>query len=136
MKKAGLFCLLMTQCVAVSVAQRTSASISGTVRDASNAVLPGATVTVVNVDTGISRTMVTEEQGRYRALQLNPGQYEIRAELPGFKTSIQRGVILTVGQDAVLDLTLQVGEVSEEVVVRGDATMVQTTGNEIGGVGR
>src|SRR5437867_8917064 len=69
---------------APALAQATTGTISGTVTDESKAVLPGATVTVKNVETGSTRTLVTDDRGRFRALELPPGLYSVSAELPGF----------------------------------------------------
>src|SRR5947208_2054975 len=76
--------------------QATNGIISGTVTDASGAAVPGATVQVKNVNTGVTRTVVTNEQGRYRAPDLLVGEYEVQASLAGFQTVVQRGIPLTV----------------------------------------
>src|SRR4030095_5123410 len=88
---------------------QTAGTISGIVQDPTAAVIPGVSVTVKNVDTGITRMLLTDEQGRYRGVNLPPGSYEVEAMLPGFQTEIRRGVILTVGQEAVVNFSLQVG---------------------------
>lgn len=110
------------------------ASISGTVTDATGAVLPGALVTIKNLDTGIARTIVTDDSGSYRAPQLSPGNYEVRAELQGFQTAVRRGITLTVAREAVVDITLMVGELTEQVVVTGEAPLVEHSSSVIGGV--
>src|SRR5262245_16527500 len=79
-------------------AQATTATISGTVTDSSGAAVPGATVTVKNTGTDISQTTVSDERGRYRLPSLNVGQYEVKAELQGFQTSIRKGIEVTVGK--------------------------------------
>src|SRR5687767_5948672 len=78
-------------------AQATGAEILGVVKDESGGVLPGVGVTVTNVDTGVTRSLVTAEDGRYRAPDLPVGNYEVQGELQGFRTAIRRGIQLTVG---------------------------------------
>ena len=109
-----------------AVAQVTTGTIEGTVTDSSQAVLPGVTVTVTNLDTGISRAVVSDDAGRYRALNLSVGNYEVHAELSGFRAITRRGIVLTIRRLAVVDLTLDVGAVSDEVVVTGEAPLVNT----------
>src|SRR5262249_57806888 len=90
-------------------AQTSTGIIDGTVRDASAAVLPGATVTVTNSDTGIKRTATTDDAGRYHMPALIPGPYEIQAQATGFQTEIRKGVQVTVGSQLSVNLTLQLG---------------------------
>ena len=111
---------------AIAVAQLTTGTISGTVSDSTGAVLPGATVSLKNVDKGIGRTVSTDEGGRFRAPELGLGSYEVTAEAAGFQTVIRRGITLTVGREAVVDFTLQVGTIAERITVTGEAPLVQT----------
>ncbi|HEY7680029.1 MAG TPA: carboxypeptidase-like regulatory domain-containing protein, partial [Terriglobia bacterium] len=90
-------------------AQQTMGTISGTVSDSSAAVLPGANVVVLNEETGISRTVTTNEAGRYVAPALGLGQYKVTASLEGFQTSVRSGIVLTVGREAVVNFQLAVG---------------------------
>ena len=92
-------------------AQATTGTISGTVKDASHAVLPGATVTATNLETQITRTTVSEGDGRYTLPTLSLGTYDVRAELAGFSEIVRSGIVLTVGRHAVVDLVMEVGEV-------------------------
>ena len=116
------------------LAQATTARVLGEISDQTGAVLPGASVTVINDATGISRAVVTDDSGFYQAGSLQPGSYQIRAELPGFRTAVRQGIVLTVGTGLVLNLTLEVGEISDEVVVTGEASMVNTTSGQLGDV--
>ena len=116
--------LLLPSAVA---AQTTTATVAGTVADQSGAALPGVTIVIKNVETGTSRTLVTDETGRYRAASLEPGNYDVSAALQGFQTHLRRGVGLTMGQEVTLTHMLSVGQMSEQVEVRGDATLVNTT---------
>jgi outer membrane receptor protein involved in Fe transport len=108
-----------------------TATISGAVQDESGAVLPGVTVTLTNVDTGVSRSVVTGDTGRYSAPQLPIGNYRVQAELTGFQTAVHTGLLLTVGREALVNLVLKVGDITEQVVVTGEAPLVDTTGSSV-----
>ncbi|MBI4464390.1 MAG: carboxypeptidase regulatory-like domain-containing protein, partial [Acidobacteria bacterium] len=115
----------------VLLAQVTTGTILGAVSDSTGAVIPGATVTVRNVETGISRTITTDAAGRYRVPQLGVGSYEVTAETAGFQTVVRSGITLTVGREAVVDFALQVGAVSEKITVTGEAPLVETTTSSV-----
>jgi outer membrane receptor protein involved in Fe transport len=115
-------------------AQLTTATISGTVTDASGGVIPGASVSVLQVETGSVRTTVSDDEGRYRVPLLQPGAYEVSAELVGFQTAVRSGITLAVGGRAVIDLSLNVGAISERVIVEGEAALVETTTSAISGL--
>ncbi|MBI3895995.1 MAG: TonB-dependent receptor [Acidobacteria bacterium] len=108
-------------------AQVTTGTISGTVSDSTGAVIPGATVTLRNTETGISRTITTNAQGRYTAQQLGLGMFEVTAEAAGFQSVVRSGIEMTVGRQAVVDFTLQVGAVAERITVTGEAPLLETT---------
>src|SRR5438132_10040654 len=107
--------------------QLTTGRITGTVTDQTGAAVPGATVTLKNTDTGISRTTLSQESGKYEASSLPAGNYEVSASLSGFQTFVHKGIGLAVGQNAVVDFTLQVGQVSDSVTVVGDTAQIETT---------
>src|SRR3989441_5313129 len=111
----------------VATAQVNTATISGTLRDESGAVLPGAAVTVQNQDTGISRSLTTNETGRYTAPALGLGNYQVSVQLPGFQSQVRSGIALTVGREPVVDFTLAVGAVTQTVEVKGEAPLVELT---------
>jgi hypothetical protein len=113
-------------------AQVTSATLLGTVADVTAAVLPGAEITVTRIETGISRTDISDDEGRYRFSNLTLGNYEVVASLPGFQTSVRTGIELTLGRQAVVDFTLQIGEISERVTVTGEASLIETTSSSLG----
>ncbi|MCZ6753522.1 MAG: TonB-dependent receptor, partial [Acidobacteria bacterium] len=115
-------------------AQLSTGTISGTVKDQSAAVLPGATVTVTNVETGITRVVESGGTGQYRVPNLIPGSYEVQAESAGFQTGIRSGITLSVGRQAVVDITLRVGDVAERVTVTGEAPLIETTTATVSGV--
>ncbi|MBI4454889.1 MAG: TonB-dependent receptor [Acidobacteria bacterium] len=112
-------------------AQVTTATILGTVRDESGGVLPGVSVGVKHLDTGAVRAIVTDDEGRYHAPNLALGNYEVQAELAGFQTAVRSGLKVSLGQEAILDFTMKVGEISEKVVVSGEAPLVQTASSTI-----
>src|SRR5215472_16275771 len=111
----------------LAFAQVTTGTISGIVQDASGAAIAGASVTVKNLDTGTNRTISTDSGGRYNAPDLPLGNYEVQAQQSGFQTEARIGINLTVGREAVVDLSLKVGQISERVLVTGEAPLVETT---------
>jgi hypothetical protein len=106
---------------AMLLAQPVTATLDGVCRDANGGMLPGVSLTVLNLATGDVRTAVTNTAGHYRVSSLPRGDYGVTAALAGFKTVRQTGVALTVGETGRLDFTLELGNVSEtvEVVARG-----------------
>jgi outer membrane receptor protein involved in Fe transport len=115
-------------------AQSTAATLIGSVIDQSGAVVPGATVTAINDQTGFSRSVASNEEGRYRIPALPPGTYTVRMELDGFKTVTQTGIVLTVDQTGTLDFSAELATVAETVTVTGESPVVETTKAEISGV--
>src|SRR5207244_10704331 len=104
------------------------------ITDAAVAVIPGASIAAKNVETGLTRTGVSGEDGSYRLSALPVGGYEVRVELPGFRTEVRSGLTLTVAQEAVVNFTLQAGAVDQTVVVTEDAPLVNTTSGSLGGL--
>ena len=92
-------------------AQGFSAAITGTVKDTSGAAVPGATVTVRHLETGLTRLVEVDASGNYSIASLPVGEYELTAEKMGFQREVRRGINLVVAQEAVVNLTLQVGSV-------------------------
>lgn len=115
-------------------AQVTTGTISGMVADETGAVLPGSSVTVRSVDTGLERSLLSDDEGRYRVSNLALGSYEVTASLSGFQTSVRAGITLTIGMEAVVNFTLKVGQVSEKVTVTGEAPLVETKSGGLGDV--
>jgi Carboxypeptidase regulatory-like domain/TonB dependent receptor len=126
------FCLLTMERLAMS--QLPTATILGAVRDSTGAVLPGAGINAKNLETGLTRTSVSAEDGSYRLLALPVGAYEVRVELPGFRTEVRTGLTLTVSQEAVVNFALQVGAVEQTVAVTAEAPLVNTTSGALGGL--
>src|SRR5580704_15915518 len=110
------------------------ASISGMVSDQSGAAVSGADVNVKNDDTGLVRNAVSDGSGRFRVFSLPVGEYEIHARKQGFADVVRSGLHLVIGEDAKVDLTLQVGQVSQEIRVEADAPLVSVTTNDISGL--
>jgi hypothetical protein len=106
-------------------AQITRGAVSGTVRDTSGAVIPGATVTVTNMDTNVGRSAVSDTQGFYRAAALEPGRYMVKAELAGFSTTETPDVVVRSATEVTVDVELRIAGVGEEVTVTAEATAIQ-----------
>ena len=106
--------------------------LRGTVTDSTGAVVPGATVTMTNVATGVSEKRPTDESGRYLFTDLKPAIYSAKVEAQGFKTLIRDNVVLRVGQQTDLDLKLEVGEISQRVEVTAEAPQLNTVSGALG----
>jgi hypothetical protein len=130
----GLFTLaLLAPSAARAQSQATDGVIEGTITDSSGAVLPGVTVTITNTETGRDRVVVTNDRGLFRAPLLPLGTYTVSAELQGFKRFEKTGITLLVGQTAVVNASLNVGQVSETVRVNAaDAPPIDTARIDIG----
>jgi hypothetical protein len=111
-----------------------SAVLSGRVIDQTGAVVSGATVTATNQDTGIARSAITHQTGLYELLALPIGRYKVSAKKTGFAEQVRTGISLVVGQDATVDFSLKVGQVSEQVKVEGEAALVNASTQDISGL--
>jgi hypothetical protein len=117
----------------VARAQSTTGTILGVVKDSSGGVVPGANVTALATDTGQSRTVTTGQDGAFRLDAMPVGNYQLSVKATGFQTELQNGLVLNVGQEAVSNFTLQVGEVSQTVSVTAESTnLVDTTTSSLG----
>ena len=123
--------LLLVGLPATAGAQGSLGRLAGTVLDTSSAVLPGATVTLVNQQTNETRTTVSTGTGAFVFPQLQPGLYKVTVELTGFKTATFANVQVNVGQEYSITAKLEVGGVSETVEVTAGTTLVQTTTPEV-----
>src|SRR5262252_2594108 len=133
--RAWYLFLLLTLCFPVAVLYAgVTASISGTVTDASGAAVAGATVTATNVDTGVATTQTTNAQGYYSFQSLPLGKYAIEVQQTGFKTTRRTDITLEVNDARVIDVTLQVGQVTEKVEVSMNALHVETSNTQMGEV--
>jgi hypothetical protein len=124
-------CLLFVTALGPGASAQTTANISGTVRDPSGGVMPGVTVTVTNTSTNLVRSNVSGAEGRYAIPSLPPGRYELRAELLGFKSHMQRDLNLTVGESLALNITLQVGTLEEVVDIAPNTSVINTSTSEL-----
>lgn len=127
---AAIMLLVIAVGVPGASAQITAATVSGVVADETGGVLPGVDVTLKNVETGLTRSVVTAGDGSYNLPGLPPGMYDARASLPGFTPAVQSGIQLAVGQQASLNLTLRVGA-SEMVIVAGRPALVDTKSSSL-----
>jgi hypothetical protein len=131
MRTKGLFLLVVISVLiagpAVAQTQITTAVMEGTVTDSSGAVLPGVTVEVRNVETNIARTLATDRDGRFVALQLPPGQYTVTFTLASFSTQVHENVQLSVGQTTRLAPVMQVSRLNETVTVSAQAAAVDVS---------
>src|SRR5688572_10848243 len=107
-----------------AVAQETRSTISGTVRD-EQGVIPGASVKVINVGTGVTQQLTTNSSGYFEAPLLIAGTYDVLVEMTGFKTLRRAGVTLSSGQQLALPLTLEIGTIAEEITVTGEAPLLE-----------
>ena len=115
-------------------AAQATAQISGTAKDQSGAVLPGVEITATHSGTGLTRTAVTNETGSYVLPNLPIGPYRLEGSLPGFRTFAQTGIVLEVNGSPLVNVTLEVGQVSETIEVQANATLVETRNSGIGQV--
>src|SRR5712664_2627928 len=125
--------VLVFSCLLSAHAQ-VSSSITGTITDPSGAPVPSASVTARNLETGAVRTSLTDDAGRYLALSLTVGQYEVRVTKIGFRDANRSGIQLAVGQEASVNFKLQLSTMQAEVTVTGDAPIVSTTTRDVSGL--
>jgi len=116
------------------LAQFDTATVLGAVHDTSGALVPGATVTLKNVATGITATTVTDGEGNYQFLNVRIGSYTVRAELQGFSVAEADNVAVTVNARLRVDLSLKVGSLGETVTVEGAAKLLETDSSDRGQV--
>jgi hypothetical protein len=138
MRLRGAFVSLLLALVSFVCAEparaQASASLTGLVTDASGAPVAGATLTSKNVENGAERTTVSDSNGRYALLALAVGEYQLSAQKHGFQERVREGIHLVVGQEAHVDLRLEVGELRQSVAVTEEAPMVSTSTRDISGL--
>src|SRR6202163_1791761 len=127
----GLFAVLLLCLPAFS--QGSFGRILGTVTDQSGGVVTGATVSVIDTERGVTRTLTTDDAGAYNAPNLTAGNYTVRAESKGFKVFERTGIILEVGKEVRVDATLQPGDQNQTVTVTEAVPLVETTNATMGG---
>jgi hypothetical protein len=120
--------LVLTLFVSIRVnAQAVGATLSGTVTDPSGGVIVGAQISIKNIGTGVTRTLTSDSAGFYSAPNLLPGSYEVSVTAPGFSTSVQSNITLSVGAQQLLNIGMKVGEASQTVQVTESAPTVELT---------
>jgi hypothetical protein len=128
--------LLIAVCLAVPgsavLAQFAAGEITGIVKNQAGAAVPGATVTVTDVNTNLQRVIVSSGEGVYTAPSLAPGDYRVDVELTGFKATRRAGIHLSTGEKARIDFDLAVGNVSEQVTVTADAPILRAETASLG----
>jgi hypothetical protein len=125
---------LLVLLAALAWGQQDSANIVGTVRDPGGAVVPGASVRIVNTGTNITVSLITDSNGEYTSAPLRIGAYRVEAEAPGFKRTVRDGVELRLQDRVRIDLQLEVGQVSETVEVTALTPLLQTQTSSVGQV--
>ena len=121
--------------VAVPLAgQSTTGSISGDVTDSSRTLASGVTVTATSLDTGLARSVTTDQRGHYRVVDLPPGRYRVLAERAGFSPAMQHDVVVTIGSDVDVDLSIEVAALVETVEVTARSTLLDTKATSVGGI--
>src|SRR5437899_6695936 len=117
-----------------SVAQLPTGTILGVVKDSSGAVIPGTSLTITNIDTSLTRTGSSAEDGSYRFPALTVGRYRLEVTKEGFSALTRTGITLEVAQEATIDVTLEVGSAAQTVTVDEEVPLVQTTSSTMGGL--
>src|SRR5215218_206404 len=116
------------------VAQEGTAALRGTITDPNGAVVPNATVSLSNQETGINRrTVTTNESGDYVFTSLTPGLYRVTADVAGFKKAVKENIRLSVGETQEFNFAMEVGGSAETVVVTTQEPLVETSSSKIGG---
>ena len=113
-------------------AQQTTGILRGRVADETGGILPGVDITARNRDTGITRVGISDDEGRYRLSQLALGTYSVTAELAGFQAGVVQGITLSIVRESVVDITLRVGAITEQVIVTAEGSLVDTSSASVG----
>ena len=129
---SAILCLLLSALPFSTLAQE--ATVLGTVTDPSDALVPGAKITLTNVETGLSQSITTNQDGQYVVSNLHIGHYDITADAKGFKVAERKGIVLNVGDRTRIDFHLQMSGAAESVTVESDAVRVQTETGEVSNV--
>jgi len=125
-------CLLILILGLPALAQSARGTITGLVRDASGAVVPGVDITITEKATGVITRTVSTEAGAYRAPYIPPGTYHITASLSGFKTAVADNIQVLVGQTVTVDFDLEIGQLSDQVTVMAETPLLEASNPEIG----
>src|SRR5690242_19166365 len=134
LRAAGTCLALLAALIAMPVtarAQETRATVTGTVKDAQGAIVPGVTVTVLNTDTNVPLESVTNEAGIFTVPGVQPGPVKVTAALPGFKTFVREGLRLRTAETVTLAIQLSVGGLEETVTVSAQASAIESNESTI-----
>jgi len=132
MRRVIVLMLALAAVSSAALAQDFRGAITGRITDSSNARMPGVTVVATNVETNVAQTTVTNSEGDYTVLYLNPGTYTVTAELSGFKKLARNNLQVRVGEKLGVDFTLEVGAMAETVQVSAEAPVLTTTSGSTG----
>ena len=132
-RRAGLICVSVLSGLASLAAQTQTGRVLGNVLDQAGAAVVAAQITVTDVQRGTYRSVSTDASGEYFVPELIPGTYKVMAEAKGFKSIARLGVELEVGKDSRVDFSLSPGEATQTITVSGDAPLVETTNDTLGG---
>jgi hypothetical protein len=127
---SALLCIILI-CISGTALRAQSAYLSGFVKDSSDAVVPGAAVTAVATDTGVSHLTTSNDQGLYVLANLQPGKYELHVDKEGFHSLIIENIVLNVGDRVQKDAVLKVGEQKQSVTVSAEEELLQTTSGQL-----
>jgi hypothetical protein len=126
------FCAVLLICPSILLAQSFTGTITGTLKDTSGATIPHATVTITNQQTAKQENVTTDLEGRYTSLPLPPGDYRVEAGLQGFRRAARTDIPVQINATVVIDFSLEVGELTDAIEVRGDATLLETSSGTVG----
>ena len=130
----GVVLLVLVSACPAWAQEVAGSQLSGVVRDASTAGIPGAEVTVTKTDTGMVRTVFTGAEGVYAIPNLPVGPYQLKVVLQGFNTYVRDGIVLQVGSNPEINVTLSIGAISEQIIVTANSTLVETRNTGVGQV--
>jgi carboxypeptidase family protein len=137
MKTTRMLLLLAVSALVIAPrthAQTVTGTIVGTVLDTQGAVIPNATISARNRDTGLERTATSDASGEFTVTSVPAGPYDVTATAPGFQQAVRSGVTMTVGAALRLDFKLNVGDVQQKVVVTSEAPQIDTTTSTLSGL--
>ncbi len=134
MRSRSLLCVISLCCALATAASAQTAQITGRVTDASGAVVAGANITITQIETGVKRETVSNDEGYFSAPLLPPGGYRVNAQKAGFKAANRSNITLDVGQIARIDLQLEVGQVSETTEIVAGGAIIETESAALGNV--
>jgi hypothetical protein len=130
--RTALCVIAVAICPSILLGQSFTGLITGAIKDTSGAVIPRASVTITSQQTGRQESVTTDLDGRYTSLPLPPGEYRVEASLQGFRGAARRDIPVQINSTVVIDFSLEVGELTDRVEVRADATLLETSTGTVG----